>query len=285
MADYSERFFALANGLRLEARLYAGGAKVPAICLPGLTRNLRDFEDVAPQIAQSGRDVVALSLRGRGRSDADPDWRNYRPPTYAGDVLEVLDRLEWPRAALIGTSLGGLVAVLTNTRAPERVAGAVINDIGPELAPEGIARIVGYAGGSRPDAASLDEASAQIRAINEFAFPGRDFDVWRIFARRTFRESQGRWVLDYDQMIGKALTEAEPAGDLWPLFAQFAGKPLLVVRGAISDLLTPPIIEKMRAAIPGMDVCEVANVGHAPTLSEPEAVDAIGRFLSRIDRT
>jgi pimeloyl-ACP methyl ester carboxylesterase len=283
MTDFYGRHFPLADGLTLHGLFWPGGAKTPAICLPGLTRNARDFEDFAPRAAAGGRDVLALSLRGRGLSDPDPDYLNYRPQTYVGDVLAVLDRLAWRRAIFIGTSLGGLVAMLTNAAAPERVAAAVINDIGPELAPEGIARIAGYVGTPRPDARSLDEAAAQIRAINEPAFPGRDMDFWRRFARRTFKEEGGRFVLDYDQMIGKALLEAEPAGDLWPTFQSLKGKPLLVVRGAISDLLTPPIIDKMRAAVPAMTVCEVANVGHAPMLTEPEVLAALDRFLPQAD--
>ncbi len=278
------RKIALEAGLRLELRRYGGGPKTPALCLPGLTRNARDFEDFAPWLAAKGRDVFVLSLRGRGSSDYDPDYLNDHPATYASDVLAVLDRLDISRAAFVGTSLGGIVTMLTNERAPARVAAAIINDVGPELAPEGIARIAGYAGSARPDAADLDEAIRQIRAINEVAFPGRDAAFWRVFATRTYRQTAaGRWVLDYDQAIGKALAEVGPAPDLWPPFASLKGTPTLIVRGAISDLLTPPIIEKMREARPGFAYCEVANTGHAPTLSEPEAQAAIEAVFAEID--
>ncbi|MEX0644487.1 MAG: alpha/beta hydrolase [Parvularculaceae bacterium] len=271
----------LSGGLSLEARRVAGGPKTPALCLPGLTRNARDFDDFAPWLAATGRDVVVLSLRGRGSSDYDPQYLNYHPTTYVGDVLDVLDRLELPRAIFVGTSLGGIVSMLTNAAAPARVAAAIVNDVGPELAPEGIARIAGYAGAARPDAASLEEAAAQIRSINEVAFPGRDEAFWRLFATRTFRQTPGgRWVLDYDQQIGKALLEVGPAPDLWPAFASLKDKPTLIVRGVLSDLLTPPIIEKMRAACPDAALCEVANTGHAPTLAEPEAQRAITAFVA-----
>jgi len=277
-----DRYFG-SGGLRLHGRLYRGGARTPAICIPGLTRNERDFSDVGPFLAETGRDVFAISLRGRGLSDRDPQYLNYRPPTYVGDALAALDSLGWPKAVFVGTSLGGLVTMLTNEAAPARVAAAVINDVGPELAPEGLARIGGYVGGDLPEAASLDEAAAQIRAINEIAFPGRDQDFWRLFASRTFRRSaDGRLVLDYDRLIGRALFEAEPLGDLWPVFAKLAGKPTLIVRGAISDLLTPPIVDKMRLAVPGIRIAEVPNVGHAPTLSEAEAARAITDLVKAV---
>lgn len=271
-------------GLRIEARRWPGGDRTPALCIPGLTRNLRDFEAVMPAIAATGRDAAAISLRGRGGSDRDPDLRNYHPLTYRDDVLAVLDALGWRRAVFVGTSLGGIVTMLLAAAAPERVAAAAINDIGPELAPEGIARIVGYVGGGeRPDAADLDAAAAQIRAVNEVAFPGRDAAFWRAFARRTYRETPaGRWVLDYDQNIGRALAEAPPAPDLWPGFAALAEKPTLLIRGALSDLLTPDIVVKMRAAHPSFEYCEVAGVGHAPMLDEPDAAAVLSAFLERI---
>jgi pimeloyl-ACP methyl ester carboxylesterase len=284
MSRASNDRIGLSGGLTLEARRFRGGPKTPALCLPGLTRNARDFDDFAPWLAGTGRDVVVLSLRGRGGSDYDPDYLNYHPATYVGDVIEALDGFAIARAVFIGTSLGGIVTMLTSERAPARLAAAIINDVGPELAPEGIARIAGYAGAARPDAADLDEAAAQIRAINEVAFPGRDAAFWRLFATRTFRQrADGRWSLDYDQAIGKALVDVGPAPDLWPAFASLKNKPTLVVRGALSDLLTPPILEKMRAAHPGFALCEVADTGHAPTLSEPEAQAAILDLIETLD--
>jgi pimeloyl-ACP methyl ester carboxylesterase len=275
---------ALPSGLKMQVRRYAGGDRTPAICIPGLTRNARDFEDFAPWLAGTGRDVLVVSLRGRGASDYDPNYLNYHPIAYRDDILAALDQLKLDRAIFVGTSLGGIVTMLTNEAAPSRVAAAIINDVGPELAPEGIARIAGYAGNKRPDAASLEEATDQIRLINEVAFPGRASAFWRSFALRTYRETPGgRWVLDYDQAIGKALMEVGPAPDLWPAFASLRDKPTLIVRGALSDLLTPPIIEKMRAANPALSLCEVANTGHAPTLSEPEVHAATTRLLRSVD--
>ncbi|MFZ5617983.1 MAG: alpha/beta fold hydrolase, partial [Pseudomonadota bacterium] len=265
---HEERSVLTQDKLRLNLRKTEGGGKTPVLCIPGLTRNAADFEDFAPLVAAGGRDVYAISLRGRGRSDYDPSYLNYFPTTYVRDVIAALDQIGVPRAIFVGTSLGGIDTMLTAASAPERIAAAVINDIGPELAPEGIARISGYVGGRAAEAASvaadLDEAIAQIRAINDVAFPGRNREFWETFARRTFDpQPDGSWKLAYDPMIGRALIETGPAPDLWAPFAALAPIRTLILRGAISDLLTAPIIEKMRAARPGFDYCEVAGVGHA----------------------
>jgi len=275
--------------LNLQGRRFSGGPETPVLCIPGLTRNAADFDEFAPLLAAStGRDVYALSLRGRGRSDYDPNHLNYFPTTYVRDVLAALDQLGLSRAIFVGTSLGGIVTMLTAADASQRIAGAVINDVGPELAPEGIARIAGYVGaraaGANGAAENLDAAVAQIRAVNEVAFPGRDRSFWEKFARRTFdQQADGSWKLAYDPNIGRALLEAGPAPDLWAPFAALAPIPTLVLRGAISDLLTPPIIDKMRVARPGFSYCEISNIGHAPTLTEPDALDAISRFIADID--
>ena len=284
MGDLSSSRVDLSPGLSMAVYKTEGGAGTPVVCIPGLTRNAQDFEDFAPLAAATGRDVYAVSLRGRGRSDYDPDYRNYHPLTYRDDILAFMNASGLARAAFVGTSLGGIVTMLTAAAAKDRVAAAVINDVGPDLAPEGIARIAGYVGaraaGADAPARDLDEAAARIRAINEPAFPGRDDDFWRLFARRTFvQEADGRWRLDYDPGIGRALLEVGPAPDLWGPFAAMRGIPTLIVRGAISDLLTPPIIEKMRAANPDFSYCEVEGVGHAPTLAEADAVAAIMPFL------
>lgn len=283
MTDIVDLEFDLGGGLIMRGRRYAGGAKTPALCLPGLTRNQRDFEELAAKVAATGRDVIALSFRGRGPSSRDPHYLNYHPLTYRDDVLTALDQLGFSKAIFIGTSLGGIVSMLTNEAAPDRVAAAIINDVGPELAAEGITRIAGYAGKTKTEVASLDEAAAEIRAVNGVAFPGTDEAFWRAFARRTFRENtDGSWTLDYDPNIGKALTEVGPAPDLWAPFKSLKDKPTLIIRGAISDLLSPEIIEKMRAVHPTFDYAEVPNVGHAPMLNEPEAWSAIESFQRQL---
>ncbi len=278
------------DGLTLRGKHYAPAersGKTPALCLPGLTRNDQDFEDFAPEIAATGRDVYALSFRGRGPSDYDPDYLNYHPLTYRQDVLDALDALGIDSAVFVGTSLGGIVTMLTAMAAPARIAAAIINDVGTELAPEGIARIAGYVGAAATTptpAANLDEAAARIRAINEVAFPGRDDDFWRTFARRTFRQNgDGAWRLDYDTRVGKALLEVGPAPDLTPAFASLAPVKTLVVRGALSDLLSMEIVDKMRTINPAFEYAEVSNVGHAPTLTEPDALGPIRNFLQSVN--
>lgn len=274
----------VARNVALDIRAFGAGAKTPVLCIPGLTRNLKDFEAVAERLADGGRRVFTVSLRGRGESDYDPNLLNYHPLTYRDDVLAVMDALSIDRAFFLGTSLGGIVTMLTNAAAPSRVAAAILNDVGVRLAPEGVARILSYAAGPRPDAANLAEAAAQMRMVNEVAFPGRDAAFWALFAERTYRRTpEGRWRLDYDPAIGEALIKAPPAPDLVTAFTSLAGTPTLLLRGALSDLLTPPIVEEMRALHPALRVAEVSRVGHAPTLEEPDAAAAIDAFLQSLD--
>lgn len=284
MTAFQDKTIPVSDGISLHARCYNGGMKSPVVCLHGLTRNCTDFEDLAPRMAATGRDVYAITFRGRGQSDYDPDYLNYHPLTYRDDILSVMDALNLPQAVFMGTSLGGITTMLLNEAAPERVIAAAINDVGPDLAPEGIARIAGYAGKTKTDVATLEEAAAEIRAVNGVAFPGADDEFWRAFARRTFRKNpDGSWTLAYDPNIGKALTEVGPAPDLWAPFESLKAKPTLIVRGGISDLLSPEIIAKMRGVHPDFDYAEVPNIGHAPMLTEPAAWGAIEAFLGKIN--
>jgi len=285
MTKTEDCFVSVGDNLKLHVRHYEGGAKTPALCIPGLTRNAADFEDLAPAIVDTGRDVYAISLRGRGRSDRAPDFRTYHPLIYRDDVFGALDQLGVDSAIFIGTSLGGIVSMLANDAAGDRVRAAVLNDIGPELAPEGLARITSYVGQKEEEepAKSLAEAAERIKAINETAFPGRDQNFWTLFARRTFRERDGNWILDYDPDIAKGFTEGDPPPDLWPPFESLKYTRTLVIRGMLSDLLTSPIVEKMREVHVDFDYCEVPDVGHAPTMTEPVAWSAITALLSSLD--
>ena len=274
----------ITSAITLRGRHYRGGDRTPVLCLHGLTRNAKDFTDVAPQIAALGHDVITASFRGRGASDYDPDYLNYHPQTYCGDVLKVLDALKAPEAIFVGTSLGGIVTMLVNESAPSRVKAVVLNDVGPELAPEGVMRIAGYVGASAGPATNLDEAAARIKAINSVAFPDATEEDWRIFAERTFRQAEdGSWVLDYDPNIARALVELGAAPDLWPAFESLKDTPTLVMRGTRSDLLTPPIIDKMRDVHPVFHYTEVPRIGHAPMLPEPVAWNALAAFLETLD--
>lgn len=268
----------------MRCREYAGGDKTPVICIPGLTRNASDFEDLAPKISATGRNVTAISLRGRGRSDYDPDYLNYHPLTYRHDILLALDEMNVRKAILIGTSLGGIVTMLTNQTAPERVKAAIINDVGPDLAPEGLTRIASYVGKNAGPAETIEEAAAHIRAINEVAFPDATDDDWIRFAYRTFRQTDdGKWTLDYDPNIARGLAENGPAPDLWPAFESLKSTPTLIMRGAISDLLSAEIVERMRIAHPHFDYVEVPRIGHAPMMTEPAAWSALETFLNKLD--
>lgn len=282
--DPHGRFVTVSDGLKLYVRdLPAEGPEVgpPVLLLHGLTRNGRDFEAIQPRIAAGGRRALTLDVRGRGLSDHDPQPERYQPPTYVGDVVRVLDTLEIPQAAFVGTSMGGLMTMILAATAPHRIERAILNDIGPKLEPEGLARIAGYVGTGEP-ARTWDEAAARIKAINGAAFPDADDAFFAAMARRTFRErAPGVIALDYDPNISVPFRQpggAAPA-DLWGLYEALKPIPTLVVRGAISDLFSAATVAEMKARKPDLESVEVPRVGHAPMLDEPEAWSAIARFL------
>ena len=276
------------DGLALHARDYAATAPdsgPPVICIHGLTRNARDFEALAPRIAALGRRVLAIDVRGRGRSAHDPQPLNYHPGTYAMDVVALLDATGIDKAVFVGTSMGGIIAMVLASIRPEAIAGAVLNDVGPELSPIGLARIGGYVGAASAFA-NQDEAAAYAKAINGAAFPAYTDADWAVFARRLVDPApDGTLILAYDPDISvpfKAADPAAPAPDMYPLLRALAAcGPVLLVRGGISDLIDPPIAERMRAAVPAMAYAEVPGVGHAPMLTEPEAWSAIETLLAR----
>lgn len=283
--DFAEHRIATPDGPSVYARDYpAPGTRLPVLCLHGLTRNSADFEAVAPKIATLGRRVIAIDARGRGKSHNDPDATRYRPDVYVGDVLRVLDRLGIPRAIFLGTSMGGIMTMLTAVIAPDRIGAAILNDIGTEVDPAGLARIASYVGKAGAFA-SWDEMTSAVRVSQSVAFPGKNDAFWHAFARRVARErSDGRIEFAYDPAISNAFDTA-PAGpppSMAPLFAALASKPVLLVRGAISDLLSRETVATMRQAKPDMEFVEVPNIGHAPTLEEPEAWNAIANFLARV---
>ena len=284
---YTHRPIPTRDGLNLFLREYppTGEARgLPVLCLHGLTRNSADFEGIAPGIAALGRRVLALDIRGRGWSDRDPDPTRYRPDIYAQDVLDALDTLGIARAVFIGTSMGGLITMLVAVQAPGRVAAAVLNDVGPELNPAGLARIVNYVGKTEP-VRSWDEMAAAVKASQGIAFPDADDAFWQTFARRVAQQlPDGSIALAYDPAIAKAIARPQPVPppSLIPLFEALAKMPVLVIRGALSDVLSPEGVAVMRNIKPDLETAEVPRVGHAPTLEEPEARNALAAFLVRV---
>ena len=290
MADYSERRWTSSDGLSLFARDYPGAdgpTQLPVIAIHGLTRNSADFEGVAPLIAQSGRRVLAIDVRGRGRSDRAPDPMTYTPEVYARDVVALMEQAGIDRAVFIGTSMGGLITMALGAIKPKAVTAAILNDIGPSVSPEGLARIASYSG-QPVEIPTWADAAAYARRINEIAFPNHSDADWEAFARRIFRDgTEGSPVLDYDPDIAVPIRAAGAKAlvpNLWPFFRRLAKKkPTLLIRGATSDLLGADIAAKMRKAAPGMEYAEVPGIGHAPMLDEPEAKSALFQFLAEVE--
>ncbi|MFL6739983.1 MAG: alpha/beta fold hydrolase [Sphingomicrobium sp.] len=281
---YEDRHLTVRDGLKLHYRDYPGDtSKPPILCLAGLTRNSRDFADFAERYSPRFR-VLALDFRGRGMSDYDPMPARYLPPTYAYDVIELLDQRAIPQAIFVGTSLGGLVTMAVAALAPQRIAAAILNDVGPELSDAGLDRIKSYVG-KGVQFKDWDEVARAIASNNSHAFESYTADDWIRMAKRNMREDNGEIVFDYDMAIAEPFKAAGPAPeiDMWPLFAALARKPLLVIRGANSDLLSAEALDKMRSAAAAMKSVVVPGVGHAPDLSEPEAVAAIDEFLGAIE--
>ncbi|MFB0613107.1 alpha/beta fold hydrolase [Aurantiacibacter poecillastricola] len=280
MRHYEEHRYDSACGrLRLFARDYP--ADGPALLLMhGLTRNSGDFEPLAEHLR--GYRLIVPDQRGRGLSEVDSEPANYRPDVYAKDMFALLESLGIERPGLIGTSMGGLMAMVMNAARPDAFPAIVFNDVGPVLAPEGLARIGGYVGGGEPFA-DWDAAAMASAAINSDAFPDFGEADWSDWARRTCRElPDGRVAFAYDPAIADGFADIgdEPQPDLWPLWQALGQTPVLVIRGALSDLLGSDTVEEMRQRHKGpFTYVEVPGRGHAPTLDEPVARAAIDDFL------
>lgn len=293
MLNFTPISYQSSDGLALYARDYAAQAgrepipaRLPVICIHGLTRNSADFDELAPEIARMGRRVIAPDVRGRGHSARDADPANYNPAVYAGDVAKLLHDLGIARAVFVGTSMGGLITMTLAMRHLDLIAGAVLNDVGPVLSTRGLARIAGYAGRCNV-LSSWEDAAGYLKDINACAFPANPDEEWGKWARRAFEpDGTGQLALRYDPNIALALQ----TGKLRPtsLAARMAfrrlahRRPTLLVRGALSDLVEPDQAAWMRRAAPTMAYTEVPNVGHAPMLTEPEALAAIRQFLSQL---
>ncbi len=281
----TERFFRSGDGLQLFYRDFAPltqTTKSPVLCLPGLTRNSRDFTHVAERIRQNRR-VLCADLRGRGRSQHDPAWQNYHPGTYLADIGLLLKDAGVERCVLLGTSLGGILSMLLAATNPSVVAGVILNDVGPEVAPEGLARIAAYVGRHAPPA-TWDEAVATVQATYEIGMPGLTREQWVVHTRRSYSDVDGVPRLDMDPMIGDAVRSAPAAAapDLWPMFAALRPVPTLALRGATSDILSGSTFDRMLREKPDLVRVEVPQRGHTPMLDEPASVAAIDEFLARV---
>jgi len=282
-ANAGDYFHTSTDGLRLFCRTYAAQrpAGLPVLCLPGLTRNSRDFAVLAGHLC-SRREVLAPDLRGRGRSAWDPDPSHYQLPRYVEDAWSLLESRAVHRVVVVGTSLGALMGMAMAAMNPDRIAGVVLNDAGPEFDPAGLRRIAGYVG-KLPPVSSWAEAAAQAKSVYGLALPGLSDEDWLDYARRGYRENApGIPVPDFDPAISRAFTNPSTApADMWPLYSRITGVPLLVIRGGLSDLLSAATVARMAREKPDLEHITVANRGHTPLLDEPECLAAIDAFLAR----
>ena len=284
MAEWADGWWTAGDGLRLHYRDYPGGeGRPPILCIPGLTRNARDFEGVAARLAGEWR-LICVELRGRGQSDYARDPMTYLPPVYWQDLEALIAAAGLDRFVLFGTSLGGLITMLLAMADNRRVAGALLNDIGPDIEQQGLDHIRSYVGRSQSWPTWL-HAARFLCEMQRDRYPDWEIAQWLVYAKRLCRLTPGgRIVFDYDMRIAEPFRA--PGGDtgfdLWSAFAGLNGVKSVVVHGELSDLLSRATVDRMLAENPAMEAATVPRVGHAPTLDEPEAAAAIDRLLARV---
>jgi len=281
-------FITAPDGLRLHARCYgrASAPGTPVVCLPGLARTSADFDVLATALSRDGphpRRVIALDYRGRGLSQYDRDPANYSLPVELADVLAVATALETLPAIFIGTSRGGILTMLLAAVRPSAIAGAVLNDIGPVIEPQGLMRIKSYVG-KLPQPRTFEEGGDILRRLFHSQFPRLGPDDWLAAARRMFKEENGRLVTTYDPKLattlkGIDLEQQIPA--LWKEFDALANVPVMVVRGANSDILSATTVDSMQARHPALERLQVPDQGHAPLLADIDTIGRIAAFVSR----
>jgi pimeloyl-ACP methyl ester carboxylesterase len=281
VSKHEDGYWWSGDGLRLHYRDYAGDpAKPPILCIPGLTRNARDFAPVADALAGEHR-LICVELRGRGESGHAKDPMTYVPLTYWQDVEALITELGLARFIMMGTSLGGLVTMLTAAHGKERLAGVILNDIGPDIEPGGLARIRNYVGKSGSWLTWM-HAARGLAELNAKVYPDYGIPEWLAMAKRLYRlTSAGRIVQDYDARISEPfrVPGGEAPADLWPLFSALEEVPTLIVRGALSDILSETTAKAMKARLKKGKLVTVPRTGHAPVLDEPAALSAIRAFL------
>lgn len=282
MTAFREGRVTAQDGLALYYRDYgdALSPRTPLLCLTGLTRNSADFAALAKRHAGERR-VLCPDYRGRGRSAYDPDWRNYDPRTYVGDIIHLVAATGIERAVVVGTSLGGLLAMALAVAKPGMLAGVVINDIGPDVVPGGVSRIFDYIGVDQPQP-DWPSAVRYLRTLLP-TLSIRTAEGWLEMAQATYRQGEdGLLHFDWDVTLAKPLVAARnDVPDLWPYFRALGRRPALALRGALSDVLSPETFARMGAEKPDLEQVTVENAGHAPTLNEPEAAAAVDGFIRR----
>lgn len=282
--SYAGRSYAAEDGLSLYYRDYgdATWSKTPVLCLAGLTRNSVDFHDLALRLSAGGRRVIAPDYRGRGRSSYDAEWRNYHAEVHLGDVEALLAALNLHRVVMLGTSFGGLLSMILSVTRPGVLAGVMLNDVGPEIDPDGLRRIAAYVG-TPISHASYEDAARQQKHLFSPAYPDLDEAGWLKMARAGYRETaSGALVPDYDLNLGKALAAAGPTPDMWPYFRALGETPCLAIRGELSDILSPETFDRMAREVPQLRRTVVPNRGHVPLLDEALSTEAIDEFLKSL---
>jgi pimeloyl-ACP methyl ester carboxylesterase len=282
-------FVTAQDGLRLHVREYGSriAPALPIVCLPGLARTVADFDALAPALANGPppRRVIAIDSRGRGQSDYDSNAENYNLAVELGDVVTVLTALEIGEAVFVGSSRGGLLAMLLGVAHPTAVAGAVLHDIGPVIEPKGLARIKSYVG-KLPQPRSFAEGAEILRRLFDAQFPKLTAEQWLAAAQRTWKLDDGSLVPTYDVRLARTLLEVDierPLPSMWNEFDALSRVPILVIRGANSDILSAATVTAMGERHPGMDAIEVADQGHVPMLDGPDLIRRIAEFVAGCD--
>jgi pimeloyl-ACP methyl ester carboxylesterase len=289
-SGFDDITFTARDGLRLYGRAYrarGGSSRRPVVCLAGLTRNSRDFQEVAFSLsrhASTPRDVYSLDVRGRGKSESDGDWRNYAVPIEMHDVIDFMTVLGLFNAGIIGTSRGGLIAMVLAAVQPTRIGAVVLNDIGPVIEADGLMRIAGYVG-KIPTPKTWVDAARTVRELTKRDFPQLTDADTEALARQLFNEKNGRPVSGYDTKLQKCLSVLDgPIPQLWPQFGALSRVPVMAIRGGNSDLLSEKTVAEMARRHPDFTTITVANEGHAPLLRDAPTIEAIAKFFAAKDQ-
>jgi pimeloyl-ACP methyl ester carboxylesterase len=283
-------YYASFDDLRLYVRHYPAPDETArtVICLPGLTRNSRDFHTLASFLSkhpEKPRNVYCLDYRGRGRSQYDRHWRNYTPFIELLDVLDFLTAHGLHKVGVVGTSRGGIITMMMAALRPTAMGPVVLNDIGPVIETRGLARIIDYVG-RMPVPKTWPDAVMILREMNERAFPAFSEAQWEEIAKDVFDEQKGRPARAYDRKLARALGTIDlsrPVPELWPQFIALGQVPAFVLRGANSDVLSAETLEAMVERHPNLRSMTLPDQGHAPVLKEPETVETIGAFFAAND--